>query len=53
MVDELVEAGEVRVGRPGYGAVLVAGVDQPVEAFGGVNRDGQQPDIVDDDQVAL
>jgi len=32
-------------------AFLVGGVDEPVEAFGGVGSDGQQADVVDDDQV--
>jgi hypothetical protein len=26
---------------------LVPGIDQPVEAFGGVGADGEQPDVVD------
>ena len=33
------------------GAFLVGGVDEAVEALGGVLGDGQQPDVVDHDQV--
>lgn len=35
----------------GEGAFLVAGVDEAVEAFGGVFADGQHADVVGDDQV--
>ena len=33
------------------GAFLVGGVDEPVEAFGGVLGDRQQADVIDHDQV--
>ena len=31
--------------------VLVAGVDEPIEPFGGVLADGQHADVIDNDQV--
>jgi len=37
----------VEVGADRDGAALVGGVDDPVEALGGVGADGQQPDVVD------
>ncbi len=51
VVDELVEPGGVQVGGHHDGALLVAGVDEPVEAFGGVGGDRQEADVVNDDQV--
>ena len=48
---ELVEAGRVEVGADRDGPSFVGGVDDPVEALGGVGSDGQQPDVVDDDEV--
>jgi hypothetical protein len=37
----------VEVGADRDAAALVGGVDDPVEALGGVGADGQQPDVVD------
>ena len=34
-----------------HAAFLVGDVDQPVEAFGGLGADWQQPDVIDHDQV--
>ena len=48
---ELVESGGVEVGADRDAAALVGGVDDPVEALGGVGADGQQRDVVDDDEV--
>lgn len=48
---ELVEACGVQVGGQGDGALLVGGVDDPVEPFGGVGGDGQEPNVVDDDDI--
>ncbi len=42
-VDELVEPGGVQVRRDDDGALFVAGVDEAVEAFGGVRGDGEEP----------
>jgi hypothetical protein len=44
---QLVERGGVQVGGDGDGAFLVGGVDEPVQAFGGVLGDWQQADVVD------
>ena len=44
---ELVEGCWVQVRRDRDGAFLVAGVDQPVEALGGVGGDREQPDVID------
>ena len=48
---EFVEAGGVQVRRDRDAAAFVGGVDEPVEAFGGVGSDREQPDVVDDHQV--
>ena len=48
---ELVEARRVKIRADRDAAALVGGVDDPVEALGGVGSDGQQPDVVDDDEV--
>jgi len=48
---EFVEPGGVQVRADRDGAAFVGGVDEAVEPFGGVGSDGQQPDVVDDDQV--
>ena len=48
---ELVEPGGVEVGGQGDAALLVGGVDDPVEGFGGVGGNRQQPDVIDQDQV--
>ena len=48
---ELVEPGGVKVRGDRHRAFLVGGVDQPVEAFGGVGRHRQQADIVNDNQL--
>ena len=48
---KLVERAEVQVARDGDAAFLVGGVNEPVEAFGGVGGDGQQTDVVDDDEI--
>ena len=47
---ELVERGGVEVQRHRHRAPFVGGVDEAVEALGGVRGDGQQPDVVDDDE---
>jgi hypothetical protein len=44
---ELVESRRVEVGADCDGPALVGGVDDPVEALGGVGSDGQQADVVD------
>jgi len=41
----------VQVARYRDRAFLVGGVDEAVEAFGGVLGDREQPDVVDHDQV--
>ena len=48
---EFVEPGRVEVRGDRHGAFLVSGVDQPVEAFGGVGRHRQKTDIVNDNQL--
>jgi len=48
---QLVESGRVQVRAHRHAAFFVGGVDQPVEAFGGVGADRQEPDVVDHDQV--
>ena len=48
---QLVESGRVEVGAHGHASFLVGGIDQAVEAFGGVGADRQQPDVIDHDQV--
>jgi hypothetical protein len=48
---QLVEAGRVEVGANGHTAALVGGVDQAVEALGGLDADREQPNVVDHDQV--
>ena len=48
---QLVEAGRVQVRADRYGAFLVGGVHDAVEALGGIVGDRQQADVVDDDQV--
>jgi site-specific DNA recombinase len=48
---DLVEPGRVKVAGHGQRTLLVAGVDQAVEPFGGVLADGQHADVVDDDEV--
>ena len=35
----------------GDAALLVGGVNDPVEGFGGVGGDRQKPDVIDQDQV--
>ena len=44
---ELVERCGVQVRAERDGAFLVGGIDQAVQAFGGVMRHGEQPDVVD------
>ena len=48
---ELVEGGRVQIGADRDGAFLIGGVDQAVEALGGVLGDREQPDVVDHGQV--
>ena len=48
---ELVEAGGVQVRAQSDRAFLVGGVDDAVERFGGLGCDGEQADVVDDDDV--
>ena len=48
---QLVESGWVQVGRDRHGSFLIRGVDEPVEAFGGVLGHWEQPDVVDHDEV--
>ena len=48
---QLVEARRVQVRADRDGPSLVGGVDDPVEALGGVRADGQEPDVVDDDEA--
>jgi hypothetical protein len=40
---------QIRADRDG--AFLISGIDQAIEAFGGVLGDGQQPDVIDHGQV--
>ena len=44
---EFVEAGRVQVRRDRDGALLIRGIDDAVEGFGGVGRDRQKPDVVE------
>lgn len=48
---EFVEPAWVQVRADRDGAFLVGGVDEPIEAFGGVVSDGQQADVVNDYEV--
>lgn len=48
---DLVESGRMKVARNRDRASFVCGINQAVEALGGVLGDGQQTDVVDDDQV--
>ena len=48
---EFLEPGWVQVRADRDGAFLVGGVDEPVEAFGRVDRKRQQPDVINDDQI--
>jgi site-specific DNA recombinase len=48
---QLVQGGGVQVGADGQAAPFVGGVDEAVEAFGGVRADRQQPDVIDGDEV--
>jgi hypothetical protein len=48
---QLVKGCRVEVGRDGHRAFLVRGIDQAVQAFSGVLRDGQQPYVINDDQI--
>ena len=48
---EFVEPGGVQVRTQRDGAFLVGGVDDAVEGFGGLGCDGEQADVVDDDDV--
>ena len=48
---DLVEAGGVQVARDGNRSAFVGSVDEAIESFGGVFRDREQTDVVDDDQV--
>ena len=48
---QLVEAGRVDVRGERDRAFLVGGVDDAEERLGGVGRDREQADIIDDDQV--
>ena len=43
---QLVESRRVKIRADRDAAALVGGVDDPVEALGGVGSDGQQPDVV-------
>jgi len=43
---ELVKRGRVQVAADRDGALLVGGVDEAVEAFGGVGADGQQANVI-------
>ena len=51
ILDQGVEPVRVKLGGDRDGAFLVSGVDEPVEVFGGVSSDFQQPDVIDQDQV--
>jgi len=48
---EFVKAGGVQVGRDRDGPFLVCGIDESIEALGGVGSDFEQADVVDHDQV--
>src|SRR5690242_5799339 len=48
---DLVKPGGVQVAADRERAPFVGGVDQPVEALGGVGADREEADVVDDDQV--
>lgn len=48
---DLVESGRMEVARNRDRAPFICGIDQAVEALGGVLGDGQQADVVDDYQV--
>jgi hypothetical protein len=41
----------VEVRGDGDRALLIRGVDEAVEAFGGVGGNGQEPDVIDHDEV--
>ena len=43
---QLVEAGRVQVGADGHAAPFVGGVDQAVEALGGVGAHRQEADVI-------
>jgi hypothetical protein len=48
---ELVEPGRVQVRADRDRALLICSVDESVESLGCVGGDGQEPDVIDDDQV--
>ena len=48
---QLVEPGGVDVGADRDRAFLVGGVDDSEERVGGVGGDGQQSDVIDDEQI--
>jgi len=50
---QLVEPGRMEVGGQGDAALLVGGVHDPVEGLGGVGRNREQPDVIDQDQVGV
>jgi hypothetical protein len=48
---ELVESGGVQIRGDRDAAAFVGGIDESVESFGGVGSHGQQPDVINDDEV--
>jgi len=48
---QLIEGSGMEVGGERDGAFLVGGIDQSVQALGGVGSHREQADVVDDDQV--
>ena len=51
LAHQLIEPGGVKVRADGEGPLLIGGVDQAVEAFGGVVAHAQQADVIDHDDV--
>src|SRR5665811_1632029 len=50
---QLVEPAGVDVAGDGDRAAFVGGIDDAEEGFGGLGGDGEQTDVVDDDQVGF
>jgi len=48
---QLIESGGMKVAAQRDRAFLVSGIDEPVEALGGVGAHREQPDVVDLDQI--
>ena len=48
---QLVKRSRVQIGRHRYRALLVRGIDQAVQALGGVLRNRQEPDVITDHEV--